>query len=98
MDGSVPTYDSRPVYCEAVRFQVARANTANLPDENVYTEKYNYEGLVGKRLSHSLGYSEINHLWNSLVAMNRNQNLIGRLISSCALVGFLAYFLILKKF
>ena len=40
MDGSVPTYDSRYVYCEAVRFQAARTNTANLPDENVYTENH----------------------------------------------------------
>jgi len=40
MDGSVPTYDSRPVYCEAVRFQVARTNTENLPDEKVYTENH----------------------------------------------------------
>jgi len=40
MDGSVPTYDSRPVYCEAVRIQVERTNTANLPDENVYAEKH----------------------------------------------------------
>ena len=40
MDGSVPTYDSRPAYCEAVRFQVARTNTANMPDENVYTENH----------------------------------------------------------
>ena len=40
MDGSVPTYDSRSVYCEAVRFQVARTNAANLPDENVYTENH----------------------------------------------------------
>ena len=40
MDGSVPTYDSSPVYCEAVRIQVARTNTANLPDENVYTENH----------------------------------------------------------
>ena len=40
MDGSVPPYDSRHAYCEAVRFQVARANTANLPDENVYTENH----------------------------------------------------------
>ena len=40
MDGSVPTYDSRPIYCEAVRIQVARTNTANLPDENVYTENH----------------------------------------------------------
>lgn len=40
MDGSVPTYESRPVYCEAVRFQAARTNTANLPDENVYTENH----------------------------------------------------------
>ena len=64
----------------------------------LYGKPYNYEGLVGKRLSHSLGYSEINYLWNSLVAMNKKQNSIGSLISSCALVGFLAYFLILKKF
>ena len=48
-------------------------------------------------MSHSLGYSEINHLWNSRVAMNRKQNSIGRLIENCALVGFLAYFVILKK-
>ncbi|MCK4791889.1 MAG: hypothetical protein KAV87_49615 [Desulfobacteraceae bacterium] len=40
MDGSVPTYDLRPIYCEAVRFQVARTKTANLPDENVYTENH----------------------------------------------------------
>ncbi len=40
MDGSVPTYDSRPVCCEAVRIQMARTNTANLPDENVYTENH----------------------------------------------------------
>ncbi len=40
MDGSVPPYDSRPAYCEVVRFQVARTNTANLPDENVYTESH----------------------------------------------------------
>jgi len=40
MDGSVPTYGSRPVYCEAVRIQVVRTNTANLPDENVYTENH----------------------------------------------------------
>ena len=40
MDGSVPTYDSRPVYCEAVRFQVTRTNSLNLPDENDYTENH----------------------------------------------------------
>ena len=40
MDSSVPTYDSRSVYCEAVRFQVARTNTANMPDEKVYTENH----------------------------------------------------------
>jgi hypothetical protein len=40
MDGSVPPYDSRSVYCEAVRIQGARTNTANLPDENVYTENH----------------------------------------------------------
>ncbi len=37
MDGSVPPYDSRPAYCEAVRIQVTRTKTANLPNENVYT-------------------------------------------------------------
>jgi len=40
MDGTVPTCDSKPVYCEAVRFQAARTKTANLPDENVYTENH----------------------------------------------------------
>ena len=40
MEDSVPTYGSRPVYCEAVHIQVARTNTANLPDENVYTENH----------------------------------------------------------
>ena len=58
MDGTVPTYASRPAYCEAIRLQVARAKTANLPDENVYTENhisnsYNgvlYEGMVWCRL------------------------------------------------
>jgi len=40
MDGSVPTYDSRPVCCEAVRIQVARTKMANLPDENFYTESH----------------------------------------------------------
>ena len=40
MDGTVPTYDSRPVYCEAVSFQVARTERANLPDENVYTQNH----------------------------------------------------------
>jgi hypothetical protein len=40
MDGSVPPYDLRFAYCEAVRFQVARINMANLPDENVYTENH----------------------------------------------------------
>jgi len=40
MDGTVPTYASRPAYCEAVRLQVARTKTANLPDENVYTENH----------------------------------------------------------
>jgi hypothetical protein len=40
MDGSVPTYDSIPVYCKAVRIQVARTNTANLPNEKVYTENH----------------------------------------------------------
>ncbi len=38
MDGSVPPYDLILAYCEAVRIQVARTKTANLPDENVYTE------------------------------------------------------------
>ena len=64
----------------------------------LYGKPYNCEGLVGKRLSYSLGYSEINILWNSLFAMDRNQNSIGRLISSCALFGFLAYFFSLKIF
>ena len=32
MDVSVPTYGSILVYCEAVRIQVVRTNTANLPD------------------------------------------------------------------
>ena len=40
MDGTVPPYDSRPIYCESVRFRAARTNTANLPDENVYTQNH----------------------------------------------------------
>jgi len=40
MDGSVPTYESSPVYCKVIRFQTVRTNTANLPDENIYTENH----------------------------------------------------------
>jgi hypothetical protein len=39
-DGPVPTYEYRYVYFETVHIQVTRTKTANLPDENVYTENH----------------------------------------------------------